>query len=345
MLNLDASQAMGARGAPSSPGESLKLVSVPCCVCDRVDAEPVAVGEDFEYRTSPDSFLAVRCLRCGLVYLDPRPDESELSRIYPDRYHAFAFSEERFGIIYSVRRRLEARRLLDVCAALPDDARVLDVGCGDGFHLGLLREFGHARWTLEGVDLDERAVKAARARGLSVRRGALESLDVPEGSFDLALMIQTIEHVSDPVRLVSAVRRVLKPGGRLLVVTDNTDSLDFTVFRRRHWGGFHFPRHWNLFNQRSMRALAARASLEVESLGTAVSPVNWVYSIRNVLDDWGAPRALVDRFSLDSPVSLAAFTAFDALHQLAGRGALLRAVLRRPLEATTRRPRATARPS
>lgn len=345
MLNLVASKGSGSRAVSSAPDASLKLVPVSCCVCDRIDAEPVAVGEDFEYRTSPDSFLAVRCQGCGLVYLDPRPDESELTRIYPDRYHAFAFSKERFGVIYKVRRRLEARRLLSVCGALSDDARVLDVGCGDGFHLGLLREFGRPGWSLAGVDLDERAVRAAQARGLAVRRGAVESLDLPEASVDLAMMIQTIEHVSDPVSCVAAVRRLLKPGGRLLVVTDNTDSLDFSIFRRRHWGGYHFPRHWNLFNRRAMGALAARVGLEVDSLGTAVSPVNWVYSIRNMLDDWGAPSALVDRFSLESPVSLAAFTVFDSLHQLAGRGALLRAVMRRPFEPPTSRARLIARPS
>ena len=61
-----------------------------------------------------------------------------------------------------------------------------------------------------------------------------------------------------------------------------------------------------------------------------MSPVNWVYSVRNALDDWGASRDLVDWFSLESPIALAAGTVFDTLHQLAGRGALLRAILRRP---------------
>ena len=49
----------------------LELVPAACCICGGTDGEPVAVGEDFEYRTSPDSFLAVRCPRCDLVYLDP----------------------------------------------------------------------------------------------------------------------------------------------------------------------------------------------------------------------------------------------------------------------------------
>lgn len=91
----------------------------------------------------------------------------------------------------------------------------------------------------------------------------------------------------------------------------------------------HFPRHWNLFNPASLRRLAGKVDLEVASLATIVSPVNWVYSLRNGLVDRAAPSWLINRFSLKSTVSLTVFTAFDTLLQLAGRGALLRAVLRR----------------
>ena len=52
-----------------APTASLSLVPARCCLCEDDDAEPVAVGEDFEYRTSPDSFLAMRCRGCGLIYL------------------------------------------------------------------------------------------------------------------------------------------------------------------------------------------------------------------------------------------------------------------------------------
>ncbi len=318
-------------GAPG-PVTTRPLVTeaASCCICGTRDSEPVGVGPDFEYRTSPDSFLAVRCVHCGVVYLDQRPVAPELGRIYPDRYHAFAFTEDRFGFVYSVRRRLEGRRLLRALAGLATDARIIDVGCGDGFHLDLLRTFGPRSWMVEGVDVDDRAITAAHRRGLTVHRGRVEDLDLPEASFDAALLIQTIEHLPDPAGVLRAVRRLLKPGGRVLLVTDNTGSLDFAIAKRRHWGGYHFPRHWYLFDEQALRLLASTSGFEVAAMGTIMSPVNWVYSVRNALDDWGAPRGLVDFFSLESPAALAAGTAFDALHQAAGHGALLRAVLRRP---------------
>lgn len=308
----------------------LELVRVRCCLCDREEADPVAVGEDFEYRTSPDSFLAMRCRRCGLLYLDARPAAKELPRIYPPHYHAFNFSPEHFGFVYRVRRRLEARRLLGWCRGLGAGARILDVGCGDGFHLRLLRDFGNPGWRLEGVDLHPDAVAAGRKAGLTIHHGEVESLDLPADHYDLVLLIQTIEHLPDPPGILVTIRRLLRPGGRLVVVTDNADSLDFRLFGGRHWGGYHFPRHWNLFTRKTLTRLAAKAGLEVADLATQVSPVNWVYSIRNLLVDWGFPEWLYDRFSLRSPASLAAFTALDTLLRLVGRGALLRAILRRP---------------
>jgi SAM-dependent methyltransferase len=320
--------------APStaaSAHSALTLIPARCCICDHEDADPIGVGEDFEYRTSADSFLAVRCRGCGLVYLNPRPSQEDLGTIYPPTYHAFEFSEERFGLVYQVRRRLEARRLLSWCKGLPEDARILDVGCGDGFHLSLLRDFGGKGWQLEGVDPSEHAAATAARTGLTVHQGTVQDLNLPAEGYDFAFMIQTIEHLDDPAAVLRSVRRLLKPGAMLGIVTDNTGSLDFRLFRGRHWGGYHFPRHFYLFDRASLRALASKVSLDVAALTTMVSPVNWVYSVRNSLVDYGAPSFLVERFSLRAPAGLAVFTLFDNLHQLAGRGALLRALLRRPL--------------
>lgn len=309
----------------------LKLVPVNCCLCRNDDAEPLAVGEDFEYRTSPDTFLAMRCRQCGLVYLNPRPDIEELSRIYPPDYHAYDFSEEQFGFVYKVRRKLEARRLLSCCKELSDNARIIDVGCGDGFHLSLLRQFGKPSWQIEGIDPSDLAVIAAKRAGLTIQQGTIQSLNLPKASYDLAFLIATIEHVDDPVQVLEAARSLLRPGGRVVIVTDNTDTLDFRLFHQRHWGGYHFPRHWNLFNPSTLRQLAQNVDLEVAQLTTVLSPVNWVYSLHNALVDWGAPTWLIRQFTLKSTLALGIFTLFDLLHQMLGHGALLRVTLRRPL--------------
>lgn len=335
-MSLGASQEVSGRdggggGPTSAAAAQLELVPNACCLCDLEDAEPVGVGRDFEYDTSADTFLAVRCRQCGLVYLNPRPADSEMGRIYPDRYHAFAFEESNFGLIYRVRQWLEARRVLQWCRGLPADARILDVGCGNGFHLALLRKFGRPGWQLEGVDTDARAVAAARRQGLAVHHGRVEELPLAAGSYHLVLLIMTVEHLADPLTVLRAVARLLVPGGRVGIVTDNVGSPDFALFRGRHWGGYHFPRHFTLFDRTTLRELAEHAGLRVESIRTAVSPVNWTYSLRNFVLDWGGPRWrwLANRLSLNSVPALGFFTLWDLPLALLGQGAILRATFMR----------------
>jgi SAM-dependent methyltransferase len=312
--------------------EPLRLEDAVCCICGESDASvPIAVGEDFEYRTSPDTFMMYRCERCEVIFLDPRPARSELGRIYGPDYHAYAFDEDNFGLSYKVRARLETRRIMDWCGGLPPGARIIDIGAGDGFHLKLLRQAGDPTWRLEAVEPDARAAVAAGAAGLIVHGGFIEELELAPDSYDFAIMIMTIEHVDFPLEVLKRTRDLLRPGGRLGIVTDNTAAPDARFGRGRHWGGYHFPRHFYLFNRRSLAKLATRAGFEVDRMGTMMSPVNWTYTVHNALYDWGAPRWIVNRFTLESAPALAIFSVVDILAGLLGRGALLRTVLRRPL--------------
>ncbi len=254
---------------------------------------------------------------------------TELSKIYGAAYHAHEFTPERYGLAYRVRAWLETRRLRSWSATLPSNARIIDVGAGDGFHLSLLARLPEQAWKLEGVDPDPAAVEAARSNGLTMHLGMLDELALPADRFDFALLIMTIEHVAEPEQLLREVRRILKPGGRVGIVTDNTGSPDFALAKRRHWGGYHFPRHWNLFDEVSMRRLASNADFEVVSLKTMMSPVNWTYSVHNLLKDWGAPSMLTRQFGLDKPVALGFFTLVDSVFTSFGKGALLRVMLRK----------------
>lgn len=312
-------------------GRQLEVDPVECCICGKAPATLVGKGEDYEYHTSIDTFSAMQCDSCGLVYLNPRPSVKEFETIYPPNYHAFDFSPKQYGFVYKVRSRLEAKRSLERCKGLGDDARILDVGCGDGFHLNLLRKYGNKNWTLEGVDLDKRAVDAATKSGLNVHLGSVEDMEIPAESFDLVFMIQTIEHVEKPAEILSAIFKLLKKGGKLVIVTDNTSSIDFNLYKKKYWGGYHFPRHWNLFNKKSLSKLAEKTGFIVEDLSTIVSPVNWVYSIHNSLVGHGKSQWLIDRFTLKSSMSLFAFTVLDFVLQKFGRGALLQATLKKPI--------------
>lgn len=305
----------------------LNLEETVCCICETNRNPEIGRGMDYEYHSSPQTFSALQCSNCSLVYLSPRPAITEFKRIYPSNYHAFNFSEKDFGLVFKIRAWLESRRALSWCKNIPVNAHILDVGCGDGFHLKLLKKYGLQSWQLEGVDFDERAVQMARKSGLTVHQGKVQTAGLPEESYDLAFMIQTIEHLGNPPEVLDHINRLLKPGGKLVIVTDNTGSIDFNWFKKRYWGGYHFPRHWNLFNRKSLTALAAKTGYKIESIETQVSPVNWVYTCHNYLVGKNAPKWLINRFTLKSTVSLSAFTVLDMILQKFKRGALLKATL------------------
>jgi SAM-dependent methyltransferase len=318
------------KGRKNSNETRIESVYTRCCVCESSDATVVGRGEDFEYHTSPDTFSAVRCNSCGLIYLNPRPTISEFEKFYPPTYHAYNFSKKDFGFVYTVRSWLEARRLLDHCRNLPDDANILDVGCGDGFHLGLLRRFGKRSWNLEGIDIDKEAVDRASELGLKVYVGSVDEMDLPNENYDLVLLIMSIEHVEYPDKVLRRINKLLKKGGRAVIVTDNTDTIDFQLFRKHYWGGYHFPRHLQLFDRRSLSKLAEKTGFEVKQVTTIVSPVNWVISIHNRLVGKKRPKWLIRCFTLRSAFTLGIFTVLDFILQKFGKGAVLQATLEKP---------------
>ena len=92
--------------------------------------------------------------------------------------------------------------------------RILDVGCGTGTMLTYLGTLGKA----EGVDIDAEAVGYCRERGLeNVRIGEAAELPFEDGSFDLVTALDVVEHLDDDAAAFREMRRVLRPGGLLLV--------------------------------------------------------------------------------------------------------------------------------
>lgn len=310
---------------------ALRQVAVACCVCGGNETEPVARGWDFEYATTREEFGFGRCRGCGHLYLSPRPAPETLDVIYPSDYYAYDLERSVNPLALGVKRWLESRkleRLLRHCTT--PTPRFLDVGCGDGRLLDALAARGVPRERLWGVELAAEPVAALGARGYHAHRGRIEELELPAASFDLIVMLQVIEHVADPAETCTALARLLAPGGLLVIETPNARSLDARVFRRRYWGGYHFPRHWNLFDATTLERLGRGAGLEPVGFESFVCAVFWIYPLHHWLRERGAPSWLYRWFWPTRNVPLlAAATLLDLALAPFGLTSNLRGVFRR----------------
>ena len=113
------------------------------------------------------------------------------------------------------RREILASFVEDLCRQVTDRRpRILDVGCGTGANLLMLSKYGDA----EGVDVSEDALAFCRERGLeNVKLGAGEELPYEDGTFDLVTAFDVVEHMDDDLAGLTEMRRVLRPGGRVLL--------------------------------------------------------------------------------------------------------------------------------
>jgi SAM-dependent methyltransferase len=120
------------------------------------------------------------------------------------------------------RARRQARMLATVLAGRAGAQRIVDVGCGDGSATRLVSDLDAGN-TVIGVDWSATALIRARARGLLVVQGGVDTsgLPLPDGCADVVIMSELIEHLVDTDTAVDEVRRVLRPGGVLLLSTPN----------------------------------------------------------------------------------------------------------------------------
>lgn len=293
-----------------------------CPVCEVTRRTTVHAGLADRLCGTPGSWSLCRCSGCGLLLLDPRYPAAEIGRAYVNyschlglrpegvcgepgrglaRIVPRAYLAHAYGYDDGLPHWQRALALLAVPYPEGPEAvgfsvmylrsvpggEVLDVGCGGGAFLAGMRELG---WRVVGVEPDPRAVEMATdLHGLDVRLGTLDRQCFPADRFDAVTASHVIEHVHDPLGLLRECARVCKPGGRVVVVTPNVESLGHRRLGAS-WIGLDPPRHLHLFSCPTLRMAAERAGLGVLSVRSSARNAEfaWLFG-RRVLTDWPRP--------------------------------------------------------
>jgi SAM-dependent methyltransferase len=189
-----------------------KTCITPCLLCGRDAPRPVAVR---------NGYPIVRCGGCGLVYVRERPPEEDLPGLYGE-YHARDGGNEADWNRLMAEIFREAADRLDALRNGSGPPRLLDVGCGYGGFVSLMRDRG---WDAEGVDPSPTTVAAASAKGLPVRLGTLAEFPRSGPAYRAITMFYVLEHLFDPMSALRKVFGLLEPGGVLLVRVPDTTPI------------------------------------------------------------------------------------------------------------------------
>jgi 2-polyprenyl-3-methyl-5-hydroxy-6-metoxy-1,4-benzoquinol methylase len=238
------------------------LETVACALCGGTGTRPFV---------TKFGYPIVKCRQCGLVYCNPRLSAEETEK----RYNADYFRNEYLpsvrppagvdeGEFLDVRFRA-AIRLLERSGTVK--GRLLEIGTGAGF---FLKAAARAGWDAHGLELSSEAAAYAR-----------ETLGLDEaGSFDAAAMFEVIEHLRDPMAVLRAARRAVRPGGVLVLSTPNLGALTRLALGN-DWAVLSPAEHLYYFTERTLSAILIKAGFSRVDFVREFEP--WlVYETMNV---------------------------------------------------------------
>ncbi len=251
---------------------------------------PVCASPAPEFAFSRNDFDMLRCTQCGLVYVGADPARIDFQQLYGKSYYSgghdavFAdYTGEQAPRRAQARRKLWALRHLSPRVAR--HGRWLDVGCAAGFFLAEAQ----AHYEVQGVELSAWSSNYARSElGLNVFTGTLQEAALPGEHFDVITLWDVIEHVSDPVPLLTEAARVLRPGGHIVLTTGDWGS----AYAQRKSADWHLmtpPWHLSLFSRATLALAAQRAGLRVlaiHSEGVAGDGWQWRNRASLLLSRW-----------------------------------------------------------
>lgn len=172
------------------------------------------------------TFSVARCEKCGLISTHPLPDDEFLAKLYSYE----SYKDKTVSGTYCLDEHISSvdfAFVLHRLRALASGNKLLDVGCGVGTFVKSALEAG---WDSCGIEPSPYASKMAEENLKDhIYHGFLHSSGFPTASFDVVTLWYVLEHVSDPMSILSHSRTLLKDGGLIFIAVPNAHY----IFLRR----------------------------------------------------------------------------------------------------------------
>lgn len=209
-----------------------------CPVCNKL--KPVVFWAQKGYPLA-------RCRYCGMVW-DYQYKQEEISQ-YEELYFKNDNPKGGYANYFdgmAINKKTFSDRLKKIENRLGKKGKLLDVGCALGDCLLMARSLGWKE--IEGIELSKYAANFARKRGLKITQGTLFTHKFKANSYDAITLFDVIEHVSDPIDQLKQIKRLLKPGGIVLMVTPDIGGF-WSWLLRSGWYHYKPGEHLLYFTQ------------------------------------------------------------------------------------------------
>jgi SAM-dependent methyltransferase len=207
--------------------------------------------ELFKVKTNNIGTNVIRCAKCGLAFLDPRPSREEIKTIYGNEY----FSDHVKPEILDSRALASAELIKRLKKYLPEKGRVLDIGAATGAYLSAFKNQG---WDVSGIEISDYARESAKKIFDITLYPNLESAAFSSNYFDFILMNHVIEHLPEHLKLLKEVNRILKPEGILYVGTPNFGSPSAAKLKS-DWPSLKPDEHLTFFTPKTLKMVLNKA--------------------------------------------------------------------------------------
>ena len=216
------------------------------------------------------------CPACGLEQTYPVSTPEEIKNLYETYYN---FGGEKGTLYTRLRAYFFSSVFYRFWLAIDGDVsfhlekglgRLLDIGCNEGRGLCIYKKNWFA---VQGLESNEQAAAEARKRGYNVYTGPLEKFQ-PEEPYDVVVLSNVLEHSLAPKKMLSHVRRILKPGGQVWISCPNNRSWLRYLFGR-YWINWHVPFHITHFSKHTLTSLLEKTGFKIQKLKQE-SPALWV---------------------------------------------------------------------
>ncbi len=223
---------------------------------------------------TPGKFSLVECVRCGLIFLNPRPAGAALGDYYPSGYDPYIIKK---GLMNHVGALVLGREKKHIQQFLPRGGSLLEVGCAGGELLSLFQKDGYK---VRGLEMDGGCVRAAReGYHVQIWEGRFEEFSFPAGvRFDGIIMRYVLEHLPSPKAALRTLRTLIATGGIVYLTLPNYGSWERRLFGRS-WHCFDVPRHFHIFSEALIRLYAKETGFRVAAVRYDLVPNDWIGSI------------------------------------------------------------------